>query len=380
MEKRDCSLIPPRFTYEASEDFKPEGRLWQSAPSAAQTKNGRIFCVYSADNKGGGEYTTNYTICAYSDDNGEDYKLAFYAWHEHEVRISEVLLFMSPEGVLYHFWTQNYGYFDGRGGIWCMTCEDPDAPVPHFSEPRRICDGCMADNPVVLRDGRWLFPSSVWTHMESEWHPFPEYEKVSLWQSLDRGQTLTYLGGVTDPIPSFSENSVFETADGRLCMYFRTQGAISPELGGIAHSYSSDGGKTWTEKAYSPIKTPNGEFATIPARFMVQRFPSGALLLVTHHGFDDEERNRSHLTALVSDDDGKTFSASLLLDERNQVSYPSGNVTEDGRVILAYDRERLGAKEIMLASFTEEDIRRGSFGEGSYTKKLVSAGGKKFGV
>ncbi len=378
MNKQDSSFIPPRFTYEKSDEFAPEGRLWQSAPSAAMTEKGRIFCVYSADNKSAGEHTSNYTICAYSDDNGINFKLAFYAWHEYKVRVSETLLFMSPEGKLYHFWTQNNGYFDGRGGVWCAVCDEPDADVPKFGEARRICDGCMADNPVVMKDGRWLFGASVWTHIKAESHPLPEYEKASLWQSLDRGQTLTYLGGVVDPTPSFTENSAFEMADGRLCMLFRTKSTVGPELGGIAHSFSSDGGKTWTQKAYSPLKTPDGEFDTIPSRFMVQRFPSGALLLVTH--YRPEDRKRSNLAALISDDDGETFCAALLLDERDRISYPSGNITRDGRVILAYDRERTGAKEILLASFTEEDIRRGSFGDGSYTKRIVSTGGKPYGV
>ncbi|MBQ8509895.1 MAG: exo-alpha-sialidase [Clostridia bacterium] len=361
MDKKDCSLLPPRFTYEASEDFAPQGRLWQSAPSAALTEKGQIFCVYSADNRSAGEYTSNYTVCAYSDD-GTNFKLAFYAWYEHEVRISETLLFMSPEGVLYHFWTQNYGYFDGRGGVWCAVCENPDAPVPRFGEPRRVCDGCMADNPVVLRDGRWLFGASVWTHISTPWHPFPEYEKASVWESVDQARTLTYLGGAVDPKPDFTENTVFETGDGRLVMLLRTQK-------GIARATSSDGGKNWSEVSDFVLPSPS-------SRFFVSRFPSGALLIVTHYHFE----GRSHLTALLSDDDGESFLCPLLLDERREVSYPSGNIRRDGRVLLAYDRERTGAREILLASFTEQDMRRGSFGEGSYTKRLVSAGGKPDGV
>ena len=60
---------------------------------------------------------------------------------------------------------------------------------------------------------------------------------------------------------------------------------------------------------------------------------------------------------------------------RNHVSYPSGNITKEGRAIVAYDRERTGAKEILIASFTEDDIKNGSLSKGSYLKKIVSVGG-----
>ena len=99
--------------------------------------------------------------------------------------------------------------------------------------------------------------------------------------------------------------------------------------------------------------------------------------IVNHHKFD----KRENLTAFLSYDDGKTFPYRLLLDGRSRISYPCGNIGADGRVLLAYDRERQrGAREILLASFTEDDIKRGTFGEGSYTARVISAGGKRGGV
>lgn len=362
IKNQDVSLIVPVFVTELDERFCCENRKWQSAPSAAITQKGRIFCVYSGDNIAADETNDNYTICSYSDDSGNTYKLAFYAYHEYDVRMSETLLFMSPDGVLYHFWTQSYHYFDGRGGIWCCKCKDPDAKYPVFDEAIRICDGFMADNPTVLKSGKWVFPASVWTHIETEFHPLPEYEKVSVWESDNNGKTLKYVGGVKAPVPDFTENTVYEKQDGTLVMLFRT----SPEAGGINMSESKDEGKSWSEPIPFTLSGPS-------SRFMVSRFPSGALLVVNHHNFT----GRNNLTALLSYDDGKTFPYSLLLDERDFVSYPSGNITEDGRVILAYDRERTDAKEILIASFTEEDIKNGRFCDGSYSKKIAAIGGKK---
>ena len=362
MDNRDVSLIAPHFLYGPDERFCSENRKWQSAPSAALTKGGRIFCVFSGDNVSADETVDNYTVCCCSEDGGSTFRPVFYAYHDHEVRMSETLLFMSPEGVLYHFWTQSYHYFDGRGGIWCCTCENPDAEHPVFGEARRICDGFMADNPTVLKSGRWLFPASVWTHLESAVRPFPEYEKACIWVSDDKGGSLRFAGGVHTPVPDYTENTVFEKEDGTLVMLFRTK----PYAGGINVSESRDGGRTWSEAGPFVLSGPS-------SRFMVSRFPSGALLMVNHHHFE----GRNNLTALLSYDDGKTFPYSLLLDERSDVSYPSGNITADGRVIVAYDRERTGAREILLASFTEDDIRNGSFGIGSYTKQIVAVGGRE---
>lgn len=362
MNIQDVSLSAPVFVYKNEGRFCSEKRLWQSAPSAAITDSGRIFCVYSADNTAADETVANYSVCAYSDDGGENYKLAFYVYHEHEVRISETLLFMSPDGVLYHFWTQSYKYFDGRGGIWCSICENPDEKVPVFGKPHRICDGFMANNPTVLKSGKWIFPASIWTHIKCENHPFPEYEKVSIWGSYKKTKNLKYIGGIEAPIPDFTENAVFETDNGKLVMLFRTEAYA----GGICRTESTDEGKSWSKPEPFVISGPS-------SRFMVSRLPSGALLLVTHYNFI----GRNNLTALISYDNGKTFPYNLLIDERDNVSYPSGNITKDGRIILAYDRERTDAKEILLASFTEDDVRNGYFGEKSYNKKIVSVGGKK---
>ena len=360
MKPEDVSLIPAILTTDGSR-FCIKDRLWQSAPSAALTEGGRIFCAYSGDNNIADEKPTNYNVCAYSDDGGEHFSCAFYAYHEHEVRISEALVFYEG-GVLYHFWTQSYGYFDGRGGIFCVKCEEPDAPVPVFSAPCRLIDGFMAHTPTALSDNRWFFPSSIWTHLPSSYHPYPERERPSVWLTRDCGSTFAYLGGTRDEQPDFTENAVFEKKDGTLVMLHRSQL-------GICRAYSYDGGYTWTGTKKMPFDHPT-------ARFFVSRFPSGALLLVCHYG----QKKRSHLSACLSYDDGESFPYRLLLDERMEISYPSGNITKDGRAIIAYDRERTGAREILLASFTEEDVRNGVFGDGSFTKKIVAKGGTDIGV
>ena len=70
-------------------------------------------------------------------------------------------------------------------------------------------------------------------------------------------------------------------------------------------------------------------------------------------------RGRRNLTALLSEDDGKTWPYSLLLDERNEVSYPDAKEADDGYIYVTYDWERVTQRQILMAKFTENDILNG---------------------
>jgi hypothetical protein len=65
---------------------------------------------------------------------------------------------------------------------------------------------------------------------------------------------------------------------------------------------------------------------------------------------------------LLSDDDGRSWSGGLLLDERMNVSYPDGVEAPDGKIYIVYDHDRFKAREILMAVFTENDVRSGAGG------------------
>jgi hypothetical protein len=177
--------------------------------------------------------------------------------------------------------------------------------------------------------------------------------------SRDRGATLTRIGTVKIPDPQFDEHMLVERKDASVWLLARNQL-------GIAESTSRDGGATWTD----------ARAATIPhvaSRFFIRRLRSGTLLLVKHNPQLDTQwlqqkktanplQQRSHLTAYLSNDDGKTWRGGLLLDERSGVSYPDGDEAEDGRIFLIYDYSRKGDKEILLAVFTEAEVLAGKIG------------------
>lgn len=85
---------------------------------------------------------------------------------------------------------------------------------------------------------------------------------------------------------------------------------------------------------------------------------SGSLLFVKH-GPLDQRVKREQLTAFVSDDDGQTWLGGLMLDERDDVTYPDGVQAQDGTIYIVYDYQRTPLGEVLMATFTEEDIRAG---------------------
>ena len=134
-----------------------------------------------------------------------------------------------------------------------------------------------------------------------------------------------------------------ERRDGALWMLVRTRY-------GIGESFSTDAGRTWRYVRPSSI-------ANVCARFFVRRLRSGSLILVKHgQTIDDRTEKRSHLTAFLSDDDGRTWQGGLLLDEREGVSYPDGVQAEDGTIYIVHDFDRTTDKEILLSRINEEDI------------------------
>ena len=61
------------------------------------------------------------------------------------------------------------------------------------------------------------------------------------------------------------------------------------------------------------------------------------------------------MTVYLSEDDGATWKYTKCIDNRPSLSYPDADFY-NGKIHLIYDRERTGAKEILYAEFTEEDI------------------------
>ena len=349
------------------EKYRIEQRLWQGIPSIEVTRGGRIFLTYYSG--GTKEEIGNYCILSKSD-NGEHFEDIAITYKE-GFRCYDPCIWIDPLGRLWFTWGVAPDH-----AVWASVCDDPDAEKLIWSEPRLIGREVMMNKPTVLSSGEWLFPIAVWALAKNEGgtngvsdpsgKPSSQSERLAfVYKSVDNGESFERLGGSNVPQRSYDEHMVLEKLDGSLAMYVRTKY-------GIGVSYSYDRGKTWTRGGDSGLRAPC-------SRFHIKRLNSGRILLINHYNFV----GRSHLTALLSEDDGSTWPYKLLLDERSNVSYPDATENEDGYIYITYDRERgafldslekvyASAREILVAKITEEDIIAGNIvSESGYLKKVA---------
>ena len=354
-----------------------ERRGFQSAPSLTVSPKGRLWVAWhTGDTTEGDE---NGMVVVSSGDGGDTWTPPLFAIDPPgPLRILDPGLWTDPDGKVWLFYAQLYGMWDGRAGVWAMQPVDPEDANTAWTPARRLCHGFMKNKPIVTRDGTWLLPSEFmngkpWGGRLGASKPIPpefvfdmpEYHAANVFVSKDKGRTVTFLGRAQIPPKDrdCTENMVVERKDGSLWMLVRTKY-------GIGETVSTDGGKTWTEVKPSAIQNPN-------SRFYIGRLKSGAMLLVKN-GPTDKRIGRSRISAFVSDDDGATWLGGLVLDERDNVSYPDAAEGPDGFIHVVHDRERTKAREILHHRFTEADVRAGRLvTPGSRLKAIVNKAGPK---
>lgn len=333
-----------------------------------QSRGGRLWAAWVS----GGDSELAYVVIATSDDGGGTWsapQMVIDPSNDRSGMPRRALVgnvWADPMGKLWLFFDMALGFFDGRGGVWAMTCDDPDTDQPHWSEPRRIWHGATLNKPTVLADGTWLLPISLWRRslihgaterarpsidrgiippdFQQRFAELDSLRAAHVFASSNGGQTWSRRGCVVFPNFSFDEHMFIELRDGRIWMTARN-------TDGIYESYSHDQGRSWSE--------PRLRFQHIDARFFMRRLASGRILFVKHGGIDQRTRHRSHLTAFLSDDEGQTWRGGLLLDEREGVSYPDGFESPNALIHIVYDHNRYSEAEILLATFREEDILAG---------------------
>lgn len=339
----DLSLQAPSLNTGPGVEYSTGRRQWQGIPGIERTPNGRLLATwYSGGDTEGPE---NYVLLVTSEDDGRSWSDPLLIIDPPTpVRAFDPVLWHAPDGVLWLFWSQSYGLFDGRGGVWAIQCSDSSAATLTWTEPRRIFDGVMMNKPTVMRDGKWVAPGAIWSHPHAgfvERADMRELRYSNVYASPNDGESWKLLGQADVPNRQFDEHMIVERRDESLWMLVRTNS-------GIGEAVSRDGGKNWIPSRGNVLEGPC-------SRFFIRRLCSGRLLLINHYRF----QGRNNLTATLSDDDGKTWYGHLVLDERQDVSYPDGIETSEGVSYVIYDRERTRAREILLASFTEADVEAG---------------------
>jgi len=342
---------PPPVNFAPGPEYGAEARKFQGIPSLERAPNGRLWAAWYAGRIHEDEY--NYVVGATSGDDGRTWSdLTFVIDPDGDgpLRAADPCPWLDPAGRMWLFWFQEV---KGKGTpmLMAMSTENPGDESPTWTTPRFIHDGIMMCKPIVTRNGDWLLPTAIWQRDRS----------CRVIASNDRGRSWALRGAAGIPEPKHrdcDEPMLVEREDGTLWMLVRTKY-------GIGQTESDDGGRTWT-----PVE-PSG-IAHAVSRFFVRRLRSGRLLLVKH-GPLKEVTGRSHLTAYLSDDEGRSWHGGLLLDVRSTVSYPDGTQSSDGAIYIIYDWNRVDEKHILMATFTEADVLAGNpVSNGSRFRVLVN--------
>lgn len=226
----------------------------------------------------------------------------------------------------------------------------------------------MMNKPTVLSSGEWLLPCAIWCDELSDHNDLPGERFSNVYCSKDNGESFELIGHSDYLDRSTDEHMIVELKNKRLWMLIKGRH-------GIGQAFSDDKGYTWYDVGFSGLKNPC-------SRFHIRRLRSGRLLLINHKnywGLDENNiipgKGRNNLTAMLSEDDGKTWSEGFLFVERDMSAYPDAVEDENGRLCIVYDRERYAAKEILIASFTEEEILARKFiSKNSFTKQVINHG------
>ncbi|MBQ3076196.1 MAG: exo-alpha-sialidase, partial [Clostridia bacterium] len=336
MEEREGTLAlqaPEILINPTAAEYQDGNRAWQGIPGIAKDdESGRLWAVWYSGGNGEGAY--NWPILYTSTTDGASWSgPKVVVDPAFPVRAYDANLWIDPQGRMWFFWNQSYEYYDGRCGVWAMVTEDPSSENPTWSAPRRLADGIMMNDPIVINEGaeteHWILPIALWN--TSSYTATAEHPYNNAWVSYDRGENWSYLGSVTSTTGSRSadENMIIEQDDGTLRMLIRT-GL------GIEESYSSDGGNTWTDAV-------DANLSKTVSRFYIGRLSSGNQLLIYH---DSETGTRENLTAALSTDGGKTWAYKLLLDARKDAAYPDAYQDADGNIYIIYDYDRKGSMDI----------------------------------
>ena len=335
-------------------DPRLNNRNFEQVPAITATADGkRIFVAWYSGGKAPGP--GNYVTLSVSQDGGASWlndQLAVVPKLP-EYRFFDPALWRDKDGQLH----LSYGsvkdslLWDGTGGVNTVEINWDGSKITH-GQPQRLADGVMSNKPMYLASkDLTLFPLYIDKPApgDSTGKVFPQNGAFVL--SYDHASASNSLAlkpysaiEIPDSIRIHDEPQVVEiSAKGDLMALVRTKN-------GIYSTKSSDYGKNW-----SPVEPFTAAGPTTSSRFYIGRLTSGNLLLLANNS-----TTRNNMTAFLSKDGGKTWPFKLLLDARENVSYPDADQSSDGNIHVVFDRERTTAKDILYCRFTEDALLKGN--------------------
>jgi hypothetical protein len=349
---KDASAIA-EFMYNP-EHFRLKDRKFEQVPAIGATADGKqVFVAWYSGGAAPGP--GNYVTLSVSQDSGNTWlndRLVIYPSNK-SYRLFDPAIWRDNAGKVHLFYgsAKNNLIWDGFGGVNSVEIKW-DGKKISTSKPLRISDGVMSNKPVYLSSKNLaLFPVYIDKPLPGSKSDrvFPQNGVFIYSKEYSKSPNTLLLSPyasikIDEDLRIHDEPQVVEISEVGECL------AMLRTTKGIYYTKSSDFGKNWS--AIQPF-TASGP--TTSSRFYLGKLSSGNLLLVSNNS-----TTRNKMTAFLSKDGGNTWPHKLLLDPRENVSYPDADQTSDGNIHVVFDRERTGAKDILYCRFTENDILSGN--------------------
>ncbi|MCC6679660.1 MAG: exo-alpha-sialidase [Phycisphaeraceae bacterium] len=314
--------------------------------------------------------TDNCILVARSTDGG-------FTWSEPSIIVPAA----EDAGGLTNIFRGEDGQLVGLGAYWPseeeytvwyyfrMTSDD-NGQTWSTHEPFTLFDNhASLGQRIKLDDGRWLFPASIFLKREQPLHgdletlaktateeqaqalaktiaePNPDkfarvlHGCLSVFADDASAGNLTLGGQVANRPMGLIEPTVVQLKDGTVVMLMRAQSG-----GFLWESRSSDRGMTWSPAVQSDIPNPSALAQLLrlrDGRIALFHNPSG--------GKVGKRGPRDPLAMWISDDEMKTWSVKQNLAGGGQCAYPNALETDDGRLLVGYDRNRREARVIHVS-------------------------------
>ncbi len=351
-----------------------KGRLWAS-----------VLC--------GGDSAEGYILLTYSDSRGKAWQAPCVALDARDRKLSvrNGVLWLSPKGELWLFYSVFDGYYDGRGSMWAMVCKSPDSANPQWETPKYLGVGIPTGSPVLNDSGSWVLPVALWGRALLEYSKTPyianRWEKpefvspyidkyteldskrgAGVYVSSDEGASWSVHLGVVKCADEavkarFNNPKLFRHTDGSLRMVLRASGT--------AWSYvaTSQDGVEWSE----PVR-----FVSAPDQnFAVRRLADGKLLMVRNGRFDcNRYWYPEGMYAYLSEDCGATWYGGLRLATDITTLNPTVAESDNGDIYISTFNESNGkiVNTLFTTSVAEIDAATADYNNQPKSSRVVLTG------